>query len=68
MQMLPEFWYRCNDVTGCMELLIDFMDVTTLRESPPPRMRLLQESLYLQIRLGKQVFSNKRIILHSYGW
>lgn len=68
MEMLLEFWYRFNDVMGCMELSIDFMDVTTSRESPPSRMRLLRESLYLQIRIEKQVFSNKRIILHSYGW
>lgn len=64
MEMLLEFWYRFNDVMGCMELSIDFMDVTTSRESPPSRMRLLRESLYLQIRIEKQVFSNKRIILH----
>lgn len=41
MEMLLEFWYRFNDVMGYMELSIDFMDVTTSRESPPSRMRLL---------------------------
>lgn len=68
MEMLLEFWYKCNDVMGCVELSIDFMDVTTLRRSPTPRMRLLRESLYLQIRLGKQVLATKGLLfIHMAG-